>query len=165
MCRNSSMMDFDFLSTSSSDRAGLSGVWTGSDFTVGVKTTVKTVSLWKSDQSLPLDIIYIYILFSCMCPSPDSLTLLRSGSVLSSVTLVLRGSAPSRSRSLRGSSAVWFSSSSLELPPLMNSPGRDDGGPEISGFSLRSLPEVLRLMGRKIKQANKSVGMVLHQRD
>lgn len=65
MCRNSSMMDFDFLSTSSSDRAGLSGVWTGSDFTVGVKTTVKTLSLWKSDQSRPLDIIYIYILFSC----------------------------------------------------------------------------------------------------
>lgn len=31
------MMDLDFLSTSSSERAGLSGVGTGSDFTVEVK--------------------------------------------------------------------------------------------------------------------------------
>lgn len=38
----------------------------------------------------------------------------------------------------------------------MNGPGRDDGGPESSGFSLRSLPELLRLIRRKIEQANKS---------
>lgn len=31
------MMDLDFLSTSSSDRVGLSGVGTGSDFTAEVR--------------------------------------------------------------------------------------------------------------------------------
>lgn len=31
------MMDLDFLCTSSSDRAGLLGVWTGSGFTVQAK--------------------------------------------------------------------------------------------------------------------------------
>lgn len=77
--------------------------------------------------------------------SPSSLTLLRSISVLSSVTLGLRGSAPSRSRSLRGSSGFGLSSSSLELPPLMNGPGRADGAAEISGLSLRSLPVLARL--------------------
>lgn len=87
--------------------------------------------------------------------SPGSLTLLRSISVLSSVTLGLRGSAPSRSRSLRGSSGFGLSSSSLELPPLMNGPGRADGAAEISGLSLRSLPVLERLFvkggGKKIK--------------
>lgn len=35
----------------------------------------------------------------------------------------------------------------------MNGLGRDDGGPEISGFSLRSLPELLRLVGgRRIRE-------------
>ena len=80
-----------------------------------------------------------------LCPSPGSLTL-RSGSVLSSVTLGLRGSAPSRSGSLRGSSGVGLSSSSLELPALVKGPGRDDGGVEIRGFSPRSLPTLLRLL-------------------
>lgn len=42
----------------------------------------------------------------------------------------------------------------MELLPLMNSPDRDDGGPEISGFSLRSLPELLRLKGG---EANKPI--------
>lgn len=90
-----------------------------------------------------------------VCSSPGSLTLLRSGSVLSSVTLGLRGSAPSRSRSLRGSSGVWLSSSkSFALPPLMYGPGRDDGGVEISGLSLRSLPVLLRLLGGKKNKLN-----------
>lgn len=90
--------------------------------------------------------LHLKTVYMCFwCSSPGSRTLLRSGSGLSSVTLGLWGSAPSRS--LRASSGAWFSRSSLELPPLMNGPGRDDGGPEISGFSLRSLPELLRLVG------------------
>lgn len=177
MCKNSSMMDLDFLSTSSSDRAGLSGVWTGSGFTVDVKTLwkldvsptrLKTMSWYWGGTSVtnrisvaPLEILlYLNIFFHVwpvLCPSPDSLTLLRSGSVFSSAALGFRGSAPSRSRSLRGSSGVWLSSSSFELLPLTNDPGRDDGGPEISGFSLRSLPELLRLMGGKSnKQISRS---------
>lgn len=43
------MMDLDFLCTSSSDRAGLLGVWTGSAFTVHVKQTKKNTNDKKAD--------------------------------------------------------------------------------------------------------------------
>lgn len=76
--------------------------------------------------------------------SPPSLTRLRSGSVLSSVTLALRGSAPSRS--LRPSSRLGLSSSSLVLPALTKGPGRDEEVLDTGAFSLRSLPALLRLL-------------------
>ena len=60
---------------------------------------------------------------------------------LSSVTLGLRGLAPSGSLSPRGSSGVWLSSSSFELLPLVNGPGRDDGGAEISCYQNHRDPE------------------------
>lgn len=95
---------------------------------------------------------------------PASLTRLRSGSVLSSVTLVLRGSAPSRS--LRASSGVGLLSNSLVLPPLMKDPGRDEA-PDASGFSLRSLPELLRLLREGIKSGNgsSSIRRIYEQHD
>lgn len=88
---------------------------------------------------------------TCCRLSPASLTRLRSGSALSSVTLGLRASAPSRS--LRTSSRPRLSSSSLALPARINGPGRDAEAADTSGFSLRSLPELLRLLrGERLAQ-------------
>ncbi len=43
----------------------------------------------------------------------------------------------------------------------MNGPGRDDGGAEISGLSLRSLPVLLRLLRQRTNGTNRSVGVFL----
>ena len=146
MCRNSPMLDF--LSISSSDRAGFSIVWTtGSGFTVKAnKQPQSQQCVWWQSECVSI----ISMSVRCRaapCFSPGSRTLLRSGSGLSSVTFGLRGLGPSRSLSPRGFSRVWLPSSFFELLPLVTGPGRDDGGAEISSFLLRSLPVRRRLTG------------------
>lgn len=93
-------------------------------------------------------------------PSPGSRTRLRSASGLSSAALGLDASGLS-SRSRRVSSWVWFSSSSLELPPLVKGPGRgdDDGVLEANGLSLRSRPGLVRL-----EDAGRTRSYILYQR-
>lgn len=164
MCKNSSIMDLDRFSISSSDNAGLSVVGPGiaSSFTdtqeTGYVITNNTHAFnWGYSKTYKFGSVYGCVIFvnvwGYMCEgikfvwvqissSPDSLDWLRSSLLLLAVLDCSLGVSRT-CVSLWTSSCICSSAASFADPPKDGGPDRV--GPKVSGLSLRSRPELPQL--------------------